>query len=308
VSDDAAAELTRVLGELQQLHRELVEQRYVRRTDGIERVIEAVRRVGEVGSPAGIIARSAEGLGAESELDIVLVSRFDDDRIRPQALWVRDDRSGAADRLAALERRSIPLGYPLIEAEVAQRHESAIVSVAASGRRASPDLAEVLGWASYCVADIALQGKTIGLLHAARSEDGVLDELDLELVSLYAGGLAQAFERAVLREQVQRQRAQLQSAARWIGGQLLDLSATPRTSPRATAAGGELARLLTARELDVLHLVARGQSNPAIAASLAIGEGTVKYHVKNILRKLQARSRAEAVSRYMRLHAAGDGT
>lgn len=55
-----------------------------------------------------------------------------------------------------------------------------------------------------------------------------------------------------------------------------------------------------------MRLIARGQSNPDIARALVLGEGTVKYHVKNILRKLQARSRTEAVSRYMRLRPTGD--
>jgi two-component system nitrate/nitrite response regulator NarP len=66
-----------------------------------------------------------------------------------------------------------------------------------------------------------------------------------------------------------------------------------------------LADALTPREREILGLVARGLSNRAIASRLTLGEGTVKYHVKNILRKLQARSRTQAVSRYMRLQ--GDG-
>jgi DNA-binding CsgD family transcriptional regulator len=292
-------ELTRVLGELQQVHRELVEQRYVRRADGAERVDEAVRRLGEVGSPAGVVARSAEALGAGWEFDLVLVSRVEDGRIRPLGLWLRDDPARADEQLAELARRSIALDYPLIEAEVAQRHEPAVVSVAASGRRAAPDLAQILGWAAYGVAGIPLQGRTSGFVHAARD---ALDEVDLELISRYADGLAQVFERAVLREQLSRQRTQLQAAAQWISGRMLDLST--RATPARADTG--LADPLTPRELDVLRLVARGQSNRAIAASLAIGEGTVKYHVKNILRKLGARSRTEAVSRYARLYGAGE--
>jgi DNA-binding CsgD family transcriptional regulator len=310
VTSQAAQELTRVLGELQQLHRELVEQRYVRRSDGVERIGEALRRLGEIGSPAGIIARSAEELGTSSDLDLVLVSRLEDGHIRPHALWVRGDHARAEAALAELASRSMPLGYPLIEAEVAQRHEPVIVSVAASGRRAAPELVEVLDWRSYAVADVTVEGKAVGLVHAARADsDPEVDELDLELTALYADGLAQAFERAVLREQLRRQLEQLQSAAQWINGQMLHLSRepTPGSTPDLAPDDGKLAELLTPRELDVLRLVARGQSNRAIATSLVLGEGTVKYHVKNILRKLQARSRTEAVSRYMRLYGGSDG-
>ena len=51
---------------------------------------------------------------------------------------------------------------------------------------------------------------------------------------------------------------------------------------------------LTVRELQVLRQVARGLSNREIAGELYISENTVKNHIRNILEKLQMKSRMEA--------------
>ena len=51
---------------------------------------------------------------------------------------------------------------------------------------------------------------------------------------------------------------------------------------------------LTPRETEILGLLAEGQSNKTIARNLGISDGTVKLHVKAILRKLEVHSRVEA--------------
>ncbi|NIM92721.1 MAG: response regulator [Anaerolineales bacterium] len=76
-----------------------------------------------------------------------------------------------------------------------------------------------------------------------------------------------------------------QTTARLIQG--LGKQASPEPSPYEK---------LTAREIELLRLVANGLSNRAIAQELAISENTVKYHMKNIFQKLDAQNRAEAVT------------
>ena len=57
---------------------------------------------------------------------------------------------------------------------------------------------------------------------------------------------------------------------------------------------------LSSRELAILQLIATGLSNKGIARKAGITEGTVKFHVNNILEKLQCVSRTEAVSQALK--------
>jgi DNA-binding NarL/FixJ family response regulator len=76
-------------------------------------------------------------------------------------------------------------------------------------------------------------------------------------------------------------------------------SATKRTAP-------EPPHELTQREVEVLHLISHGLSNPEIAERLFVSEATVKTHVNNILAKTHLRDRAQAVA-YAFIHGLTEG-
>ena len=274
----AERELWRVLVELQQLERELVERELARRVDALERVQEALRRLGEAGTPAAILAGAPRALGESWDFACVLVGRVHDGALVPAAGWP----PGAAAAAPALR-----LDRPPVEA----------ATVAGAGA----ELAAVLGGEAYALAPLRLDGRVAGLVHAAAPPGRRLDAVDVDVLGAFGDGLGPLFERAVLRERLRRHRRELRSAGQRMSVRVPGLADDAR--PEVAVPSGER---LTAREGDVLRLMARGSTNGAIAAELAVAEGTVKFHVKNILRKLGATNRADAVSRYLRL-AAGTG-
>ena len=70
----------------------------------------------------------------------------------------------------------------------------------------------------------------------------------------------------------------------------------PMLAASASTQSSNGSATLTARELDVLRLIAEGDANKEIAWKLGISEHTAKFHVASILGKLNAGSRTEAVT------------
>jgi len=81
-----------------------------------------------------------------------------------------------------------------------------------------------------------------------------------------------------------------------VGRSTLAPEATQVLIRAATQAPAEPDESLTRRELEILRLMVDGLSNPDIAKKLFVSRSTVKFHVSNILMKLGASSRTEAVS------------
>jgi len=74
-----------------------------------------------------------------------------------------------------------------------------------------------------------------------------------------------------------------------VAGKLLNQVASKQTQPTSV-----LSERLTARELDVLRLIAKGINNSEIAGNLHLSEGTVRNHVSSILEKLGVSDRTQA--------------
>jgi DNA-binding NarL/FixJ family response regulator len=95
--------------------------------------------------------------------------------------------------------------------------------------------------------------------------------------------------RAVARGQVLLQAS---SAAQLLAG----LSAPEFPASRGAPFSSEAEKMgLTARELEVVRLIAQGHSNMEIAAELVVSEATVKTHINHIFSKLGARDRSQVI-------------
>jgi DNA-binding NarL/FixJ family response regulator len=92
--------------------------------------------------------------------------------------------------------------------------------------------------------------------------------------------------------------AAVRSAA--AGEVLISPALLARLLPRLRREPLRAASKLTARELEVLELLAEGLSNHAIADRLSVSHNTVRNHVQNLLTKLHAHSRLEAVATAVR--------
>ncbi|MGO4393786.1 response regulator [Variovorax sp. M-6] len=121
----------------------------------------------------------------------------------------------------------------------------------------------------------AIRGGAVGYL----LKNGSDVELELSLGSMQRGG-------APIDPVIARRILQLMAAPQPGPTPLANMHAAPATSAPAE---------LSAREMEVLQLVAQGHSNREIARSLSLSINTVECHAKNIYRKLAVRSRAGAV-------------
>ena len=309
------AELWSRLIELHQVQRELVEQRLVQRLEALERVRDALGRLRELGPVSEILRHAPAELSASAGLDRVMLSRIKESRLLGVHAHFSDDSEGADAAVETLREQPLALEYPVVEAELTRRRRATIVPARAGQRARRPPL-PVGDGLSYLAAPIVLDGSAVGFFHGAH-DDRDVDSLERDAVWAFADGFAQVFERAVLRRRVREQRRQLRELVAWTDAMAAELSegaielevegepassaVRPAAIPASGVEGSRLDDLLTRRELDVLKLMARGDSNKAIATELVVSEGTVKFHVKNILRKLSAANRVEAASRYMQL-------
>lgn len=226
-----------------------------------------------------------------------MVSSVRDDALVPEHAHDEDDPEGGDQLVRAARDPVVALDRALRESDMVRGRSPIVVPDARRDPRVHPALARTRGWQSYVAALVVVHGEVAGFVHAARWPAPV-GQIDAEGLGVLADALGQAYERHAAARRSEEARSRVRRALEAVDGAFLD-GPDGAFAPVTGSARAGIDEMLTVREREVLRLMAAGATNAAIAVTLVIAEGTAKTHVKNILRKLEAGNRAEAVSRFL---------
>lgn len=278
----------------------------------------ALARLRGARSLAALMSRATEELCGTCGFDRAMIWRVDGAEAIAESVCMPRDPQFAREVLDYARAHPPKLRHLMIETEMLRRGAAALILDAAENPRVHMPFVDLVKTTSYVAAPIMPQGRVIGFLHADLADsERRPDELDREVLRTFAEAFGYAVERTILLERLQAQRdhvAQLMRSAHEVTSMLSSVSvelvaAEDVIGPPTSLTSGEpglapatdFGRTLTRREVDVMQIVATGASNARIADQLVITEGTVKCHVRSILRKLHCANRGEAISRYLGL-------
>jgi DNA-binding CsgD family transcriptional regulator len=243
-----------------------------------------------------------------------MVSRVRGSLWMPEVLEIAEGIDPQAESFKQfVAEAEIPLAHMLMETDLVRRRIPVLVSDPYGHPRTYKPIVEAARSTSYAAAPIMPTTRVIGFFHVDRfGQELPVGSEDRDNLWVFAEHFGLMYERSVLVERLESQRSQLHELLSETIVSIDEICATDmrlaRTQPveaasiaPARAARSPLDSLLTAREQEVLELMASGATNNQIARELVVSEGTVKSHVKRILRKLRVENRAGGVARYLHL-------
>jgi DNA-binding CsgD family transcriptional regulator len=302
--------------DLQELFERIQGDRVRRRTAALSGIQGALSRLRMVSTQEQVINEGLSELCASVGFDRAALFRVEGSQLILVKMHDERDQRWADRIVHEVGKRRNELHHTQIEAEMVRRRSPALVFDPANDARALKEIIEATKTRSYVAAPVVPAGRVIGFLHADRYyHQQTVDELDRDLLWAFAEGFGFAVQRTLLIERLQSQRRQIHELVGKVDavvGELCDVEVELGRIDEGNASGARATSealesteqrpraQLTRRELEVLLLMAEGATNASIADRLFISPDTAKSHVKNILRKLGAANRAEAVSRYLR--------
>ncbi len=280
--------------------------------EGVERGLAELRGIT---SPNELLDRACLQVVRSCGFRRAMLSRVEGSSWVPWQVRFDDDREQEERFLSWMEGKRIDLADAPVERAALEGRRPELVHDAPNDPLTHKGIVAAGETTSYVVAPIIPAGRVVGFLHADHQPSRrPVDETDRYALWAFAEGFGRLYERAVLLERLEAQRHQIHETFDLAEEMMtslatadLELVRHPQDHRGETAPGerdgptprADIDALLTDREREVLQLMVRGSANGAIAEQLVIKEGTVKSHVKHILRKLGAVNRAEAISRYL---------
>lgn len=325
IERDGLLDLCRLAVELQDLHREHQERTLSRRL----RALNAMRDVLSRPQGEATLDKLFEHFTVEAcracDFDRAMLFRVDGSTLSVQSTYFHQDHAWGAECHKVAQQHPAQLQDMLLETEMLRRRAACLMVDPMDDPRGFKPIVCKIETRGYAAVPIMLDGKVIATIHADKHfTKRRVDTVDRDVLAAWAAGLGSMLERKVLVDRLLGQsehvRSMLQATedfVRQFAASEIHLDGPPvPTMPGLPASAGvravhprmasvdalsRTANLLSRREMEVLRLMAGGATNAIIAEQLVLSEGTVKSHVKRILRKLRASNRAEAVSRFLRL-------
>jgi DNA-binding CsgD family transcriptional regulator len=308
-----------LLGDIREAEQQLSSSASTATQGLMGRVREGLQTLRKAGSLTELIDQApvvAAGIG----FDRVLLSRVDESAWVPERMYIKGDGRWAEEILEAGRQQYRLLDSSLLETQMVRRATPLRVTDPLNRPLMHKELVTSSRTRGYVAAPISDNGTVVGFLHAdCYGQERIPAHVELDALWVFSQSLGTLLARQSIADRLD----EVRRAAEHAPSSLLDpggrrghgpASHAPRQEVHVAGPARErsaparsphtahhaLLDLVTRREVDVLRLMADGASNEQIARRLVISVGTVKSHVKRILRKLGAANRAEAVSCWLR--------
>ncbi|MCK9250587.1 MAG: LuxR C-terminal-related transcriptional regulator [Solirubrobacteraceae bacterium] len=298
--------------ELQQLALELHEHELSLRTRRLADTAAGLARLRTLPTSADLLDQVCKELVTRCGFGRVVLSRVEDGIWRP---WMAHFVEGAdIGWFSSWIDKGIPLADLPVEGQLLVERRPAVVYDTSIAEVHKPIIVDDGKSTSYVVAPVMPGDAVVGFLHADyHPADRRADDVDRDVLWAFAEGFGHIYERLVLLERLRAQRDHVRETLASTERLMDDLcdsgidlarqadadTVVARSAVTALSADPEALSELTAREREVLELMVAGATNGGIAEQLVITEGTVKSHVKHILRKLGAVNRSQAIAQYL---------
>lgn len=289
-------------------------RRHMRRLTDVE---AGLHRLQNIRSSAGLLGVVCEEIVRSCGFSRAMISGIEDDCWMPWNAYFAHDREFEAEFVETIRQARYPLSEMTLERQLLEQMGAEFVTDPLGDRRTHASIMIAARTTSFVAAPVVAED-VIGFLHADHHpSQRIVDEEDRDVLWAFARGFGRLFERAVLLERLTEQRDRVRETLASVEETMdalcnAEVELTRKTGEQAastrasvlTAADGQAQfdAILTRREREVLALMLAGHNNQSIGEKLIIAEGTVKSHVKHILRKLGAANRSEAISRYLGMH------